>query len=119
MKKIIMTLALIAAVICLTSCGDVVTADTSFADGTRATFSGSEFGVGFAGEESGTMHKADGWSNGGMFNCTWRAANIWFGGYLNIKIDRDSNGGYSGGEYRTNDADPPIDPDEIVNDAQG
>ena len=99
-----MTLALIAAVICLTSCGDVVTADTSFADGTRATFSGNEFGVGFAGEEHATMHKADGWSNGGMFNCTWRAANIWFDGYLNLKIDRDTNGGYSGAEYRTNDA---------------
>ena len=69
-----------------------------------ATFNGTSFGVGFAGEEYGTMHKADGWSNGGMFNCTWRAANIWFDGYLNIKIDRDTNGGYSGGEYRTNDA---------------
>ena len=70
-----------------------------------APFSGSEFGVGFAGEEYGTMHKADGWSNGGMFNCTWRAANVWFDGYLNLKIDRDSaTGGYSGGEYRTNDA---------------
>ena len=68
-----------------------------------AQFSGSEFGVGFAGEEHATMHRADGWSNGGMFNCTWRAANIWFDGYLNIKIDRDSNGGYSAGEYRTND----------------
>jgi len=51
-----------------------------------AQFSGNEFGVGFAGEEYATMHKADGWSNGGMFNCTWRAANIWFDGYLNIKI---------------------------------
>jgi len=68
-----------------------------------AQFSGNEFGVGFAGEEYATMHKADGWSNGGMFNCTWRAANIWFDGYLNIKIDRDTNGGYSAGEYRTND----------------
>jgi len=75
------------------------------ADVQAATFSGSEFGVGFAGEEYGTMHKADGWSNGGMFNCTWRAANVWFDGYLNLKIDRDSaTGGYSGGEYRTNDA---------------
>lgn len=50
------------------------------------------------------MHKADGWSNGDMFNCTWRADNVWFDGYLNLKIDRDyATGGYSGGEYRTND----------------
>ena len=69
-----------------------------------AQFTGNQFGVGFAGEEYATMHKADGWSNGGMFNCTWRAANIWFDGYLNIKIDRDyATGGYSAGEYRTND----------------
>ncbi len=69
-----------------------------------AQFSGSSFGVGFAGEEHATMHKADGWSNGGMFNCTWRADNVWFDGYLNLKIDRDyATGGYSGGEYRTND----------------
>lgn len=69
-----------------------------------AQFNGDSFGVGFAGEEYATMHKADGWSNGGMFNCTWRASNIWFDGYLNIKIDRDyATGGYSGGEYRTND----------------
>lgn len=65
-------------------------------------FSGSSFYAGFSGDES-SMHKADGWSNGGMFNCTWRAANIWFDGSLNIKIDRDTNGGYSAGEYRTND----------------
>ena len=69
-----------------------------------AQFNGESFGVGFAGEEYATMHRADGWSNGGMFNCTWRAANIWFDGYLNIKIDRDNaTGGYSAGEYRTND----------------
>lgn len=69
-----------------------------------AQFNGNSFGVGFAGEEYATMHKADGWSNGGMFNCTWRADNVWFDGYLNLKIDRDyATGGYSGGEYRTND----------------
>lgn len=69
-----------------------------------AQFQGDSFGVGFAGEEYATMHKADGWSNGDMFNCTWRADNVWFDGYLNLKIDRDyATGGYSGGEYRTND----------------
>ena len=68
-----------------------------------AQFTGDYFGVGFDNEESGTMHKADGWSNGDMFNCTWRAANVWFDGKLNLKIDRDyATGGYSGGEYRTN-----------------
>lgn len=68
-----------------------------------AQFTGEYYGVGFDADEP-TMHKADGWSNGGMFNCTWRASNVWFSdGKMNLKIDWDSNGGYSGGEYRTND----------------
>jgi len=88
---------LAAAMLVTTQTGEALKAEA-------AQFSGSSFGVGFAGEEYATMHKADGWSNGGMFNCTWRADNVWFDGYLNLKIDRDyATGGYSGGEYRTND----------------
>jgi len=97
MRKALIAGLLAAVMLVTTQTGEALKAEA-------AQFSGSSFGVGFAGEEHATMHKADGWSNGGMFNCTWRAANVWFDGYLNLKIDRDySTGGYSGGEYRTND----------------
>lgn len=48
---------------------------------------------------------ADGWSNGDMFNCTWRKNNITFSeGNMNLKIDSDSGEKrYSGGEYRSHD----------------
>lgn len=96
LKAFVAGLLAVSMVFC-TQSGKVLKAEA-------AQFSGNEFGVGFAGEEYATMHKADGWSNGGMFNCTWRADNVWFDGYLNLKIDRDyATGGYSGGEYRTND----------------
>lgn len=48
--------------------------------------------------------KADGWSNGGMFNCTWRNSNVWFrDGVMDLAIQRDNRGGFTGGEYRTHD----------------
>lgn len=101
-KKAKMCKALIAGLLAVTMMFTAQAGGTLKAE--AAQFSGDSFGVGFAGEEHATMHKADGWSNGGMFNCTWRAANVWFDGYLNLKIDRDyTTGGYSGGEYRTND----------------
>lgn len=59
----------------------------------------------FSNGDSPLFHKADGWSNGDMFNCTWRGSNINFdGGNMNISITNDYNGGYAGGEYRTNDS---------------
>ena len=101
-KKAKMCKALIAGLLAVTMMFTAQVGGTLKAE--AAQYSGDSFGVGFAGEEHATMHKADGWSNGGMFNCTWRAANVWFDGYLNLKIDRDyTTGGYSGGEYRTND----------------
>lgn len=46
--------------------------------------------------------KADGWSNGGFFNCTWRASNVNFsGGVMELKITSPKSGVYDGGEYRT------------------
>lgn len=66
-------------------------------------YNGSYYGIGLDYNDTGAMEAADGWSNGGMFNCTWRASNIWFSdGLMNLKIDRDSKtGGFSGAEYRT------------------
>ena len=55
----------------------------------------------FAYGSSPAFNASNGWSNKGMFNCTWRNYNINFdGGTMNISITAE-NGGYAGGEYRT------------------
>lgn len=51
---------------------------------------------------------SDGWTNGSMFNCTWRKSNVIFSdGSMKLKIDLDGNGEgkipYSGGEFRSKD----------------
>lgn len=55
--------------------------------------------------ETETMQKADGWSNGTMFDCTWRADNVNFkDGIMSLTIDSDGENAsprWSGGEYRT------------------
>ena len=45
-----------------------------------STFSGSYFGTGFDSYDWGKMEASDGWSNGGMFNCTWSKDNVQFSG---------------------------------------
>lgn len=49
--------------------------------------------------------KANGWSNGYMFDCTWRADNVIFSdGIMNLMIDTDGENSkpkWSGGEYRS------------------
>lgn len=51
------------------------------------------------------MQKADGWSNGSMFDCTWRGSNLTFeDGIMSLKIDKEEEGAkpkWSGSEYRT------------------
>ncbi len=50
-------------------------------------------------------HKADGWTNGAMFNCGWLADHVKFSaGFMDIQLDnvRSSGKKYSSGEYRTN-----------------
>lgn len=65
-------------------------------------FTGDYFGIGLDYHESDKMEISDGWSNGGMFNCTWRSSNVTFSdGIMNLSINRDTQGGYSGSEYRT------------------
>lgn len=67
----------------------------------------SHYGEGFDYHNASMWEKADGWSNGGMFNCTWRAYNANVNnGVLNLSITQDWNGGskpYAGAEYRTRD----------------
>ena len=51
------------------------------------------------------MEKADGYSNGSMFDCTWRANNITFdNNVMTMKLDTDGEGAtpqWSGSEYRS------------------
>lgn len=55
--------------------------------------------------QSDVMEKANGWSNGNMFDCTWREDNITFeDGIMKMIIDSDGENvkpKWSGGEYRT------------------
>lgn len=49
---------------------------------------------------------SDGWTNGSMFNCTWRKTNVDFSdGSMKLKIDLDGDGTgaipYSGAEFRS------------------
>lgn len=103
MKKIVLVLALIAAVICLTSCGDVVTADASYVEDSRYTVSWETWdGLDYF--NSSVWNRAD-WTNGGMFNCGWKPDHISFsGGQMTIKLDNQYSHGkpYTSGEYRTN-----------------
>ncbi len=55
--------------------------------------------------EADRMEKANGWSNGSMFDCTWRADNVSFeDSIMKLTIDSDGENAkpkWSGGEYRT------------------
>ena len=66
-----------------------------------SVFSGTYFGTGFDSFES-SLEASDGWSNGGMFDCTWSRNNVSFnGGKMNLSITGNSWQGYKGAEYRT------------------
>ena len=68
-------------------------------------FTGSYFGTGFDSYDWGKMEASDGWSNGGMFDCTWSKDNVKFsGGKMNLSITGNSWQGYKGAEYRTTQA---------------
>lgn len=57
----------------------------------------------FTGYQEALWKKTDGYSNGSMFNCTWRADNIAFtdDGFLRLSLTSPSAGQYDGSEYRT------------------
>ena len=68
----------------------------------RVTGDSDKLAVFANGEPGWAFHKANGYSNGGMFNCTWRNYNIDFNdGTMNISLTAEGSG-YAGGEYRTN-----------------
>ncbi|MBC8059500.1 MAG: family 16 glycosylhydrolase [Clostridiaceae bacterium] len=67
----------------------------------------AHLGEGFDSFNTATWAKSDGWTNGGMFNCTWRANNVNFSnGLMTLTLNNDTQGGtkpYATGEYRSND----------------
>ncbi|WP_297417652.1 glycoside hydrolase family 16 protein [Clostridium sp.] len=67
----------------------------------------THMGEGFDYANTSVWSKSDGWTNGGMFNCTWRASNVNFSnGLMTLTLNKDTQGGtkpYAGGEYRSND----------------
>lgn len=67
----------------------------------------THMGESFNSANTSSWSKSDGWSNGGMFNCTWRSSNVNFSnGLMTLTLNKDTQGGtkpYAGGEYRSND----------------
>lgn len=71
----------------------------------RFTSDGEKIAL-FSGESPSAFFAADGYSNGGVFNCTWRSANAKIGGgILNLSVSAEENG-YAGAEYRTKEFSP-------------
>ena len=82
-----------------------ISASMAISANAASKFTGSYFGTGFDSYDWGTMEASDGWSNGGMFDCTWSKDNVQFsGGKMNLSITGNSWQGYKGAEYRTTQA---------------
>ncbi len=127
MKKITALLfALVTALSVCASCGNSGTGDSSPAETTAAettaeTTQETEAPVeeqpavkeedspytllgDFSKGESDKFMCSDGWSNGNMFNCTWKKRNVAFeDGVMKLTIDSIIPDEYNAAEYRTND----------------
>ncbi len=93
------------------SSDNVSSDNTSSASDTESTSSESEspyladLTKGYSDDVSAKFEASDGWSNGSMFNCTWRKRNVTFEqGGMKLSIDSDMGDiPYSGGEFRSKD----------------
>ena len=82
-----------------------IMASSQISASAASKFTGSYFGTGFDSLEGDKMEVSNGWSNGGMFDCSWSSSNVSFsGGKMNVSITGNSWSGYKGGEYRTRQA---------------
>lgn len=67
----------------------------------------NHFGDGFDYMNSTYWNKSNGWSNGGMFDCTWVDKNVnFYNGAMELSITKNIQNGlsqYLAGEYRSND----------------
>lgn len=60
--------------------------------------------VDFSNGASSAFHFADGWSNGGVFNCAWRKENaVIQDGTMSLTVSKEGSR-YYGAEYRSNDS---------------
>lgn len=96
-RIVVLPLIIFALSLTLVSCG---TASDSSGDKDKY-----DMYIDFAEGTSELFECSDGWSNGNMFNCTWRKENVTFNdGKMQLIIDTDSTpvyAPYSGGEYRS------------------
>lgn len=105
-KKAALLLCIAALPALLCSCaGGEETVSGTFIDEKTSTFR-ADLTQGY--EDVSTLFDiSDGWSNGAMFDCTWRRDNCVFeDGKMALVIDRDSEGStppYSAVEFRTKD----------------
>ncbi len=78
--------------------------ETSSADKEESPYL-ADLTKGYSDEVSAKFEASDGWSNGSMFNCTWRKRNVTFEqGCMKLSIDSDIGDiPYSGGEFRSKD----------------
>ena len=92
---------LVLALGALTALGTLQIGKAQDAEAASA-WNGSHFGMDFDWDETSRFEKSS-WSNGDMFDCTWKTGNVKFNnGQMALTIDRDWSG-YTAGEYRTKD----------------
>jgi len=93
---------LFSALCALSLIGGLITAQPVAEVEAASAWNGTHFGMDFDYDDSGKFEKSS-WSNGDMFDCTWKPENVKFNnGQMAITIDRDWSG-YTAGEYRTKD----------------
>ena len=89
----------------VTSTDDSVNTGAATSKTTVSKDNPTVFDFPFNGEDN-RMHRADGWSNGNMFNTTWRASQVNFeDGKMQLSINKDEENTkipYISGEYRSN-----------------
>lgn len=68
-----------------------------------SVYAGNVFWEPLNGFNSGAWQKADGYSNGNMFNCTWRANNVNFtnDGKMKLGLTSSAYNKFDCGEYRS------------------
>lgn len=105
MKKVLSVFCASVMVLSLVSCGSDSSSGSETASVQQTDTSAYTLYGDFSQPADKKLWEAsNGWSNGNMFNCTWRAKNAVFAdGKLSLTIDRDGNteGKYSAAEYRT------------------
>lgn len=108
-------ISILACMTMLTACGasekpapEAAPAETAAPAAVNEISENGSLFVDLSNGKAKSFEASGGWSNGSMFNCTWRSENVTFNdGKMQLIIDRDktpeNNIIYSGGEYRSKD----------------